>query len=68
MNIRIFVKPGTAITRVDMMPMRAYAKAQNGKASGSLQKSKETCIHLMDITLQSHDRHCSDSTATTSSA
>ena len=30
------IVPGVAISTVDIMPIRAYANAQNGKASGSL--------------------------------
>jgi len=32
--------PGVAISSVDMIPIRAYAKAQKGKASGSLHGSQ----------------------------
>lgn len=46
MNIKILVKPGTAITKVDIMPMSAYAKAQNGRASGSLQH-KPHCLSII---------------------
>jgi len=34
------VVPGVAISSVDMIPIRAYAKAQKGKASGSLHGSQ----------------------------
>jgi len=36
MAISTIVVPGVAISSVDMIPIRAYAKAQKGKASGSL--------------------------------
>lgn len=34
-----FTEPGTAMSNVEMMPISAYARAQNGSASGSLQHS-----------------------------
>lgn len=40
MAISNIVVPGVAISSVDMIPIRAYAKAQKGKASGSLHGNK----------------------------
>lgn len=34
--MKALTEPGIAMSSVDMMPISAYAKAQNGNASGSL--------------------------------
>ncbi len=46
MAISNIVVPGVAINSVDMIPIRAYAKAQKGKASGSLHGSHE--LHFVE--------------------
>ena len=45
MAISNIVVPGVAISSVDMIPIRAYAKAQKGKASGSLHGTQY--LHLV---------------------
>ena len=46
MAISNVVVPGVAISSVDMIPIRAYAKAQKGKASGSLHGTQY--LHLVE--------------------
>ena len=46
MAINRLLAPGVAMSNVDMMPIRAYARAQNGRASGSLQQHMHVSTSL----------------------